>query len=118
MLAIARGLMSRPRLLLLDEPSLGLSPTLVTEIFHLITGLRERGISILLAEQNARQSLAIADRAYVLENGRNTISGRSSDILSTEEIAKKYLGVGISMGNKADVHQNALNERLVQILHN
>jgi branched-chain amino acid transport system ATP-binding protein len=118
MLAIARGLMSRPRLLLLDEPSLGLSPTLVTEIFHLITGLRERGIAILLSEQNARQSLAIADRAYVLENGRNTIAGRSSDILATAEIAEKYLGVGHSLGDKASVHQRSLNERLVQILRN
>jgi branched-chain amino acid transport system ATP-binding protein len=75
MLAIARGLMSKPSLLVLDEPSLGLAPNLVKDIFRLIAGLRETGISILLSEQNARQSLAIADRAYVIENGRIIHSG-------------------------------------------
>jgi branched-chain amino acid transport system ATP-binding protein len=118
MLAIARGLMSRPQLLLLDEPSLGLSPALVIEIFHLVTGLRERGISILLSEQNARQSLAIADRAYVLENGRIAITGRSSDILASTDVAEKYLGVGHSLGDTAGMRQRALGERLIEILHN
>lgn len=92
MLAIARGLMSGPRLLLLDEPSLGLSPMLVAEVFRLIQGLRDRGISILLAEQNARSALRIADRGYVIENGRVTLSGSASDLLASPEIAERYLG--------------------------
>ncbi len=115
MLAIARGLMSEPRVLLLDEPSLGLSPTLVSEIFRLVTVLRGRGISILLSEQNARQSLAIADRAYVLENGRITIDGPSSDILATASIAEKYLAVGGSVGDRASMRQRALTERLAKV---
>jgi len=115
MLAIARGLMSRPRLLLLDEPSLGLSPSLVTEIFRLVTGLRGRGIAVLLSEQNARQSLAIADRAYVIENGRIALEGRSADILRVEGVAEKYLGVGLAVGDASE-RQRALSQRLKEIL--
>jgi branched-chain amino acid transport system ATP-binding protein len=116
MLAIARGLMSSPRLLLLDEPSLGLSPTLVTEIFRLVTALRARGHAVLLSEQNARQSLAIADRAYVIENGRITLAGRSAEILSAEGVAEKYLGVGVAVGDQTSARQRALSEQLKQIL--
>jgi len=94
MLAIARGLMSNPRLLMLDEPSLGVSPILVAEIFKLVQKLRDSGISILLAEQNARSALAIADRGYVIENGRVTLSGSAHDLLESREIAERYLGVG------------------------
>src|SRR5580704_9040719 len=75
MLAIARGLMAKPKILVLDEPSLGVAPLLVAEIFRLIVALRDQGITILLAEQNARQALSIADRGYVFENGRITLSG-------------------------------------------
>ena len=94
MLAIARGLMSHPRLIMLDEPSLGLSPLMVVEVFTLVTQLRARGLSILLSEQNARSALAIADRAYVIENGRVALSGKAADLLASPEIAERYLGVG------------------------
>jgi len=93
MLAIARALMLRPRLILLDEPSLGLSPALVTEIFGLIGSLRDRGLAVLLSEQNARMSLAIADHAYVLEMGRIVLEGPGQDLLARSEIAERYLGV-------------------------
>lgn len=116
MLAIARGLMSSPRMLLLDEPSLGLSPTLVSEIFRLVAVLRERGISILLSEQNARQSLAIADRAYVLENGGIAVAGSSADILASAAIAEKYLAVGHSVGDRVGMRQRAFAERLRTVL--
>ena len=94
MLAIARGLMSGPRLVLLDEPSLGLSPLLVAEVFRLIGALRGRGITVLLAEQNARAALAIADRGFVIENGRVALSGPAADLLHSPEIAARYLGTG------------------------
>jgi len=93
-LAIARGLMSKPRLLMLDEPSLGLSPLMVEEVFKLVSELRNNGISILLSEQNARAALAIADRGYVIENGRIALFGKASDLLASPEIAERYLGVG------------------------
>jgi branched-chain amino acid transport system ATP-binding protein len=94
MLAIARGLMSKPKILLLDEPSLGIAPLLVSEIFRLIVALRGQGITVLLAEQNARQALSIADRGYVFENGKITLSGSSRDLLNSPEIAQRYLGMG------------------------
>ena len=94
MLAIARGLMSNPRLIMLDEPSLGLSPLMIIRVFKLVGELRQRGHSILLSEQNARAALSIADRGYVIENGRVTLSGKASDLLASPEIAERYLGVG------------------------
>src|ERR1700684_1000810 len=93
MLAIARGLMAKPKILVLDEPSLGVAPLLVAEIFRLIVALRDQGITILLAEQNARQALSIADRGYVFENGRITLSGAAKDLLNSREIAERYLGM-------------------------
>jgi branched-chain amino acid transport system ATP-binding protein len=92
MLAIARGLMAEPRLLILDEPSLGLAPVLVSEIFRLIARLREQGLAILLSEQNARLALGIADRGYVMENGCITLSGEARDLLNSAEVARRYLG--------------------------
>ena len=94
MLAIARGLMSNPSLLILDEPSLGLSPLLVQEVFGLIAGLRAQGISILLSEQNARSALAISDRGYVVESGRLVMSGPAAEMLRSPEVAERYLGTG------------------------
>ena len=96
MLAIARALMGRPRLLILDEPSLGLSPSLVGEVFRLIAELRAQGISILLSEQNARASLAIADRGYVIESGRVALSGTAAELLASSDVASRYLGLGSS----------------------
>ncbi|MCC3518393.1 ABC transporter ATP-binding protein [Microcoleus sp. PH2017_18_LLB_O_A] len=92
MLAIARALMSRPKLLLLDEPSLGLAPAIVKEIFGIIQNLRSTGVTILLVEQNANLALQIADRAYVLEAGNITITGIASDLLNNEQVKKAYLG--------------------------
>ena len=94
MLAIARGLMSKPRLLMLDEPSLGLSPLLVSEIFRLISRLRNEGLTILLVEQNARQALQIADYGYVIENGHVSLSGAADELLRSPDIAERYLGIG------------------------
>lgn len=105
MLAIARGLMSRPKLLILDEPSLGVAPLLVNEIFQLIQRLRDEGITILLAEQNTRQALSIADRGYVIENGQIVLSGAASVLAGSAEIAERYLGVGTSIG--ANVEKDA-----------
>jgi branched-chain amino acid transport system ATP-binding protein len=93
MLAMGRGLMSKPRLCLVDEPSYGLAPLLVAEIFRIIQGLRHQEITILLIEQNVRQSLEIADRAYVLENGRIALEGDSKRLLQEELIRKAYLGL-------------------------
>lgn len=93
MLAIARGLMANPRLLILDEPSLGLSPLLVAEIFTLIRHLRDQGIAILLSEQNARSALAISDRGYVIESGRVTMHAAAHDLLRSPEVAERYLGI-------------------------
>jgi branched-chain amino acid transport system ATP-binding protein len=92
MLAIARALMSRPKLLLLDEPSLGLAPIIVREIFRIIDELRAAGMTILLVEQNARLALQHADRGYVLEAGRITLEGRASDLLDNPEVKRAYLG--------------------------
>jgi branched-chain amino acid transport system ATP-binding protein len=97
MLAIARGLMASPKLLILDEPSLGLAPVLVSNIFRLIESLRTEGVAILLAEQNARLALAIADRGYVIEKGRVALSGTGSELLHSADIAERYLGVGTAL---------------------
>ena len=93
MLAIGRGLMSRPRLCLLDEPSYGLAPLLVAEIFGIIRGLRDQGITVLLIEQNVRHTLETADRAYVLENGRVCLEGACDEILQSDYVRKAYLGL-------------------------
>jgi branched-chain amino acid transport system ATP-binding protein len=93
MLAIGRGMMAEPRLLILDEPSLGLSPLLVEEMFALIRRLHDEGLAVLLVEQNVGQSLEIADRAYVLENGAIRFEGRPVDLLASPELKKAYLGL-------------------------
>jgi branched-chain amino acid transport system ATP-binding protein len=92
MLAIARALMSRPKLLLLDEPSLGLAPAIVREIFTIIKNLRSTGMTILLVEQNANLALQISDRGYVLEAGMISVSGVSSELLNDERVKQAYLG--------------------------
>ncbi len=92
MLAIARALMSKPKLLLLDEPSLGLAPAIVREIFTIIQNLRATGVTILLVEQNANLALQIADRGYVLEAGTITLSGAASDLINDERVKQAYLG--------------------------
>ncbi|BDA69577.1 branched-chain amino acid ABC transporter, ATP-binding protein [Rivularia sp. IAM M-261] len=92
MLAIARALMSRPKLLLLDEPSLGLAPAIVKEIFTIIQNLRNTGVTILLVEQNANLALQIADRGYVLEAGSITLTGAASELITDERVMKAYLG--------------------------
>jgi len=92
MLAIARALMSRPKLLLLDEPSLGLAPQIVREIFSVIRQLHKEGVTILLVEQNANLALQTADRGYVLEAGHLTLSGLASELLKDERVKQAYLG--------------------------
>ena len=92
MLAMGRALMSQPKIILMDEPSMGLSPVLVQEVFSIIQTMHELGITILLVEQNAKMALAIADRAYVLENGRITMSGGAHDLLHDDKVRKAYLG--------------------------
>lgn len=93
MVAIGRGLMSSPKLLILDEPSLGLSPLLVEQMFELIKRINDKGLTILLVEQNVIQSLAIADRAYVIEEGRIAISGSAAELRDNAELKKSYLGL-------------------------
>ena len=92
MLAIARALMAAPKLLLLDEPSMGLSPLMVKEIFNTIEQLRKDGTTILLVEQNARMALSIADRGYVLETGKIVLQGSREELLENREIQRAYLG--------------------------
>jgi branched-chain amino acid transport system ATP-binding protein len=93
MLALGRGLMSRPKLCTLDEPSYGLGPLLVKEIFNVIKALRDQGMTLLLVEQNVQQTLEIADRSYVLENGRIVSEGKSRELLQNDHIKKAYLGL-------------------------
>ncbi|CAN7192833.1 ABC transporter ATP-binding protein [Peribacillus castrilensis] len=92
MLAMGRALMAKPRLLLLDEPSMGLAPLLVKQIFHIIEEINKTGTTILLVEQNANLALSIADRAYVVETGRIVLSGKSEELTASEEIKNAYLG--------------------------
>ncbi|HCA73516.1 MAG TPA: ABC transporter ATP-binding protein [Bifidobacterium sp.] len=92
MLAMGRALMSHPNTVLMDEPSMGLSPKLVKEIFSIIRRLHEQGITVLLVEQNAKMALSIADRAYVLETGRITMEGDAKELLNNEQVRKAYLG--------------------------
>jgi len=93
MLAIARALMGRPKLLLLDEPSMGLAPLLVEEIFNAIVELRRRGMTIFLVEQNAYAALSVADVGYVLETGRTVLSGPGQELLQNEQVKQAYLGM-------------------------
>ena len=99
MLAIGRALMAKPRLLMLDEPSLGLAPLIVKEVLQVVASLRNHGVSVLLVEQNARAALKVADRAYVLEMGAVALSGQAKDLLGDKRIIETYLG----MGNKTAV---------------
>jgi branched-chain amino acid transport system ATP-binding protein len=92
MLAMGRALMSKPRIIVMDEPSMGLSPIFVNEIFDIIKVVSEGGTTVLLVEQNAKKALSIADRAYVLETGRITLSGKAEDLLNSESVRKAYLG--------------------------
>ncbi len=92
MLAMGRALMSKPRLLMLDEPSMGLAPILVQEIFNIIKSLHDMGTTVLLVEQNARMALSIADRAYVLETGHVSMSGNAADLANDERVKQAYLG--------------------------
>lgn len=93
MLAIGRALMAKPQLLMLDEPSLGLAPLVVREIFHIISGLRDSGVAILLVEQNARAALQVADHGYVLETGRVTLQGPADELMHDPRVAATYLGL-------------------------
>ncbi len=93
MLAIARGLMSRPEVLMMDEPSMGLAPKLVLEIFGTVKKLREEGVTILLVEQNAKAALDVSDRAYILETGKIVIHGPAKELLGMDEVRKAYLGI-------------------------
>jgi branched-chain amino acid transport system ATP-binding protein len=93
MLAVGRGLMARPRLLMLDEPSLGLAPRIVHEIFAIVAEINRAGTTVLLVEQNTRQALALAGRGYVLENGRVVLSGAGRDLLDNEHVQRAYLGM-------------------------
>jgi len=93
MLAVGRGLMSKPKLQMFDEPSLGLSPILVRDIFNVIKRIKDEGVTVLIVEQNVKQTLAIADRAYVLENGRIVLQGTGESLLNNEHVKTAYLGV-------------------------
>ena len=93
MVAVGRGLMSLPALLMFDEPSLGLAPILVRDIFNVIKKIREEGTTVLIVEQNTKQTLSIADRAYVMETGKITLHGTGKALLGDEHVKKAYLGV-------------------------
>ncbi|MCK1228901.1 ABC transporter ATP-binding protein [Streptococcus uberis] len=92
MLAMGRALMSKPKLLLLDEPSMGLAPIFIQEIFDIILEIQKQGMTVLLIEQNANKALSIADRAYVLETGKVVLSGKGSELLASDQVKKAYLG--------------------------
>ena len=92
MLAVGRALMSRPKLIMMDEPSLGLAPLVVRDIFSIIKKINEEGVTILLIEQNANMALQVADTGYVMETGVITLSGKGSDLISDEGVRKAYLG--------------------------
>ena len=92
MLAVGRALMSKPKILLMDEPSMGLSPLLVKEIFSIVKEVHKQGITVLLVEQNAKMALAIADRAYVLETGNIVLEGSGKELLNSANVQKAYLG--------------------------
>ena len=92
MLAIGRAMLSRPKLLLLDEPSMGLAPIIVEQIFDIIRTISKQGVTILLVEQNAKLALEIANRGYVMESGKITISGKASDLLNDPKVLSAYLG--------------------------
>lgn len=92
MLAIGRGLMAKPKIILLDEPSLGLAPLIVNQVYQLISTIRESGITVLLVEQNAKKALGLCDKAYILENGRVTLTGTGKELLCSPAIKKAYLG--------------------------
>ena len=96
MVALARGLMARPRLLLLDEPSLGLAPVIVQKVFSIIAEIRRRGTTVLLVEQNARMALSLADRGYLLETGRLAVSGKPAELWSNDAVRAAYLGGGVA----------------------
>jgi len=96
MVAVARGLMAKPRLLLLDEPSLGLAPVIVQKVFAIIGEIRRRGATVLLVEQNARMALSVADRGYVLETGRLVLSGKPAELWSNDAVRAAYLGGGVA----------------------
>jgi branched-chain amino acid transport system ATP-binding protein len=101
MLAIARALMVEPRLLMLDEPSAGLSPKMVETVFRQLAAIRQAGVTILLVEQNVRAALGLADRAYVLAEGRNAHEGRAAELWNDPAVAALYLGAGIRAGAPA-----------------
>ena len=117
MLAIGRGLMARPKLLMLDEPSLGLAPRLVTEIFDLIISLRDQGIAILLSEQNAQLSLTVADRGYVFENGRVALTGSGKELLQSRDVADRYLGIGAIHESSSPRLKDGISRRLHDLMH-
>ncbi|MCL6561967.1 MAG: ABC transporter ATP-binding protein [Firmicutes bacterium] len=114
MLAIGRGLMSRPRYLLLDEPSLGLAPQVTETIFAVIQKLRDQGVGVLLVEQNGRLALAISDYAYLLEKGRITLQGTGQELLANQEVVERYLGVGAQIADQGGHAE--LAERLKRVL--
>ena len=93
MLAMARSLMTQPKLCLFDEPAYGLAPIIVRQLFDFIRSLRDEGITILIVEQNVQHALEVADRAYVLENGRIVLDGKSRELLANEHVKKAYLGI-------------------------
>jgi branched-chain amino acid transport system ATP-binding protein len=93
MLAVGRGLMSLPKLLMFDEPSLGLAPILVSEIFQMVKAINKEGVTVLLVEQNVKHTLTMCDRAYILENGRITMTGTSNELLNNDHIKQAYLGL-------------------------